>query len=79
VAVDPKLIGAVNMRLIALKLAGETTPASYDFKAAAIPQALVTGQPGAANVAALQKVIPGWGQSSDFVAPWFAALAAKAQ
>ncbi|WP_313682066.1 sugar ABC transporter substrate-binding protein [Pantoea sp.] len=79
VAVDPKLIGAVNMRLIALKLAGETTPASYDFKAAAIPQALVTGQPGAANVAALQKVIPGWGQSSDFVAPWFATLAANAQ
>ncbi|ADU70586.1 sugar ABC transporter substrate-binding protein [Pantoea sp. At-9b] len=78
VAVDPKLIGAINMRLIAYKLAGEATPASYDFKAAAIPQALVTGQPGAANVAALQNVIPGWGQSNDFVAPWFATLAAKA-
>ncbi len=37
VAVDPKLIGATNVRLIANKIAGEPTPATYDFKAAAIP------------------------------------------
>ncbi len=33
VAVDPKLIGATNVRLIANKIAGEPTPATYDFKA----------------------------------------------
>jgi len=77
VAVDPKLIGATNVRLIANKIAGETTPATYDFKAAAIPQALLAAQPGAVNVASLGKIIPGWGQTEDFVAPWFATLEAK--
>ena len=77
VAVDPKLIGATNVRLIANKIAGEATPATYDFKAAAIPQALLTAQPGAVNVASLGKIIPGWGQTEDFIAPWFATLAAK--
>jgi simple sugar transport system substrate-binding protein len=59
------------------KIAGETTPATYDFKAAAIPQALLTAQPGAVNVATLGKIIPGWGQTEDFIAPWFATLEAK--
>lgn len=75
VAVDSKLIGAVNMRLIANKLAGEATPATYQFKAAAISQEQLAGQ--TVNVATLNKIIPGWGESSDFVAPWFATLAEK--
>ena len=79
VAVDPKLIGATNVRLIANKIAGEATPATYDFKAAAIPQALLTAQPGAVNVASLGKIIPGWGQTEDFVAPWFATLEARSK
>lgn len=77
VAVDPKTIGAVNLRLIAHKIAGESTPATYDFKAASIPQALLIAQPGPVNVSSLSKIIPGWGQSNDFIAPWFAALEAK--
>lgn len=52
-----KLIGATNVRLIANKIAGEPTPATYDFKAAAIPQALLAAQPGAVNVASLGKII----------------------
>ncbi|EFE93697.1 sugar ABC transporter substrate-binding protein [Serratia odorifera] len=78
VAVDTKLIGAVNLRLIANKIAGETTPASYQFKAAAIPQALLVSQPGPVNVASLGKIIPGWGSSDDFVQPWFATLQSQA-
>ncbi|AIN16902.1 periplasmic binding domain protein [Yersinia rochesterensis] len=77
VAVDPKLIGAVNLRLIAKKIAGEETPASYEFRAASIPQALLASQPGPVNVAGLSKIIPGWGQSDDFNSPWFATLAVK--
>jgi len=77
VAVDPKLIGAVNLRLVANKIAGEKTPATYEFKAAAIPQALLASNPDAVNVASLAKVIPGWGKSDDFIAPWFATLEAK--
>ncbi|WP_426784788.1 sugar ABC transporter substrate-binding protein (plasmid) [Rahnella variigena] len=77
VAVDPKLIGAINLRLVASKIAGEKTPASYEFKAAAIPQALLVSNPDAVNVASLAKVIPGWGKSDDFIAPWFATLEAQ--
>lgn len=77
VAVDPKLIGAVNLRLVANKIAGESTPDSYQFKATVIPQALLLAQPGPVNVAGLAKIIPGWGSSSDFVQPWFATLQAE--
>ncbi|WP_038900675.1 sugar ABC transporter substrate-binding protein [Dickeya dadantii] len=79
VAVDPKLIGKVNLRLVANKIAGEPTPASYEFRAASIPQALLVSQPGPVNVAGLAKIIPGWGQTSDFTAPWFATLEAKSK
>ena len=77
VAVDPKLIGATNVRLLAKKIAGEPTPDTYDFKAAVIPQALLVSQTEPVNVAGLGKIIPGWGQTNDFVAPWFATLEAK--
>lgn len=77
VAVDPKLIGAINLRLVANKIAGEKTPETYEFKASAIPQALLTSNPDAVNVASLAKVIPGWGKSDDFIAPWFATLEAQ--
>lgn len=77
VAVDPKTIGAVNMRLVANKIAGEATPESYQFKAAAISQQQLNSQQGAVNVASLNKIVPGWGENTDFVAPWFATLEAK--
>lgn len=77
VAVDPKTIGAVNMRLVANKIAGETTPATYEFKASSISQQQLNSQQGAVNVASLNKIIPGWGENSDFIAPWFATLEAK--
>ncbi|MNF11097.1 hypothetical protein D3C80_2122280 [compost metagenome] len=62
---------------MANKIAGEKTPATYEFKAAAIPQALLLSHPEATNVASLARVIPGWGKSDDFVAPWFATLEAQ--
>ncbi|WP_416413067.1 sugar ABC transporter substrate-binding protein [Pantoea sp. App145] len=77
VAVDPKTIGAVNMRLVANKIAGESTPASYEFKASSITQQQLNSEQGAVNVASLSKIIPGWGENHDFVAPWFATLEAK--
>ncbi|MBY4886352.1 sugar ABC transporter substrate-binding protein [Pantoea sp. DY-15] len=77
VAVDPKTIGAVNMRLVANKIAGGTTPATYEFKASSISQQQLNSQQGAVNVASLNKIIPGWGENNDFIAPWFATLEAK--
>ncbi|ATZ13148.1 sugar ABC transporter substrate-binding protein [Erwinia amylovora] len=76
-AVDSKLIGATNMRLVANKIGGEATPASFQFKAAAISQVDLAAQSGAVSVATLSKIIPGWGASDDFVAPWFADLEAQ--
>ncbi len=77
VAVDSKLIGTINMRLIANKIGGVETPATYQFKAAAISQSQLNAQTSAINVASLNKIIPGWGESKDFVAPWFSTLEAK--
>ncbi|WP_413727642.1 sugar ABC transporter substrate-binding protein [Sodalis sp. RH19] len=76
VAVDPKLIGKINLRLVANKIAGAPTPATYEFRAAVIPQALLASQPGTVNMASLATIIPGWGRADDFVAPWFATLEA---
>ncbi len=76
-AVDTQLIGAVNLRLVALKIAGDKTPDTYEFPAQVIPQSLLLSQPSAVNVSALGKIIPGWGKSEDFTAPWFATLEAK--
>jgi len=77
VAVDPKLIGKINLRLIALKVAGDATPDTYEFKANAIKKADLDKAGKAVNVLGLADFIPGWGQSNDFVAPWFATLKAK--
>ncbi len=60
VAVDPKLIGATNVRLIANKIAGEPTPATYDFKAAAIPSCWRPAGSGKRGVAGKYH---GWGQT----------------
>ncbi|MDZ7279333.1 sugar ABC transporter substrate-binding protein [Pantoea eucrina] len=77
VAVDPKTIGAVNMRLVANKIGGVATPANYEFKGASITQQQLNSQSGAVNMTSLSKIIPGWGENQDFVAPWFATLEAK--
>ncbi|ANF59723.1 sugar ABC transporter substrate-binding protein [Halotalea alkalilenta] len=73
-AVDPALIGRINLRLVALKLAGEETPDEYQFKAAAIDQRQLAELEGPVNVAGLGELIPGWGESDDFRPDWYRAL-----
>jgi simple sugar transport system substrate-binding protein len=75
-AVDPKLIGAVNVRLVTLKLAGEPTPDSYEFPAALVEQAALRKNATPVNVASLSTVVRGWGASKDFDTPWLRALRA---
>jgi len=77
VAVNQRTVGAVNMRLIALKIGGEATPETYEFKAATISQLQLKSHQDAINVDSLNKVIPGWGENRDFIAPWFATLEAR--
>lgn len=73
-AVDPKLIGAVNMRILAKKLAGEETPATYDLEAALISQEKLQESKEKVNMVNLADIIPGWGQSDAFEEDWMKKL-----
>jgi simple sugar transport system substrate-binding protein len=57
-AVDPKLAGTVNMRLLAASLAGEDISASFSFD----PQLVKTAELNpAVNMANISALMPGWG------------------
>ncbi|TYP74792.1 sugar ABC transporter substrate-binding protein [Paenibacillus methanolicus] len=73
-AVDPKMIGAVDLRLLAKKIAGEETPASYDLEAANIEQAKLAESAEPVNMVTLADIIPGWGQTTAFEEDWMKAL-----
>ncbi len=73
-AVDPRLIGIVDMRLLAMKLAGEQTPANYDLEARLIKASQLKPD---TNMTNLKDVIEGWGKSDAFNQPWMDALRAQ--
>ena len=75
-AVDPKMIGAVNVRLLAKKLAGEETPAEYNLEAALIDQETLGKSAETVNMATLADIIPGWGQTDAFEEDWMKELKA---
>jgi len=57
-AVDPKLIGIVNMRLLAMKFAGEPTPDTYYLAAQLVETSALDDSVNMSNIA---KVVEGWG------------------
>lgn len=70
-AVDPSLIGTMNMRLLAKKIAGEETPDHYELEPKLIKQEnLKEGT----NMSNLADVIDGWGVSDDFNEDWMVKL-----
>ncbi|WP_407272712.1 sugar ABC transporter substrate-binding protein [Radiobacillus sp. PE A8.2] len=73
-AVDPKLIGAVNLRLLAKKLAGEETPETYDLSASLISQEDLVAAEEEVNMSNLGNIIEGWGQSDAFEEDWMQTL-----
>ncbi|KPB03944.1 sugar ABC transporter substrate-binding protein [Bacillus sp. CHD6a] len=73
-AVDPKLIGAVNLRLLAKKLAGEETPQTYDLEASLISQEELQQSGEAVNMGNLTSVVEGWGESDAFLEEWMSTL-----
>ncbi|MFC7677890.1 sugar ABC transporter substrate-binding protein [Paenibacillus sp. GCM10028914] len=73
-AVDPKMIGAVNVRLLAKKIAGEETPATHNLEATLIDRASLEKSSEAVNMVNLSNIIPGWGTSADFEEDWMKAL-----
>lgn len=73
-AVDPKLIGAVNMRILAKKLAGEETPKTYNLEATLISQEALQSSSGPVNMENLGNIVEGWGVSSAFEEDWMKTL-----
>lgn len=73
-AVDPKLIGAINMRLVLKKIAGEETPQKYNLEAYLIAQSEIQASKKAVNMDNLGVVLPGWGLSSELEEDWMKAL-----
>ena len=73
-AVDPKMIGAVNVRLLAKKLAGEATPATVNLEANLIDQETLKKSSSTVNMATLADIIPGWGQTDAFEEDWMKSL-----
>ncbi|WP_342471443.1 sugar ABC transporter substrate-binding protein [Metasolibacillus sp. FSL H7-0170] len=70
-AVDPALIGKMNMRIMAKKLAGEDTPEEYNLSANLIKQSELKDDTTMFNLA---DIINGWGESSDFEEDWMEKL-----
>lgn len=73
-AVDPKLIGLVDMRLLAKKFAGEQVPADYNLEAKLIKKEQLKPD---TNMLSLKDVIEGWGKSDAFNEKWMDTLRAK--
>ncbi|MBY0223886.1 sugar ABC transporter substrate-binding protein [Mammaliicoccus sciuri] len=70
-AVDPQLIGIMNMRLLSKKIAGEETPSDYKLEPRLIKQEDLTDS---TNMTNLGDVIEGWGTSDDFNEEWMKKL-----
>jgi simple sugar transport system substrate-binding protein len=73
-AVDPKMIGAVNVRLLAKKIAGEETPSTYNLEAALIDQEGLKKSSEPVNMVSLADIIPGWGTTDAFEEDWMKSL-----
>lgn len=73
-AVDPKLIGEVDMRILAKKLAGEETPQTYDLEASMIDQKSLQSSKNPVNMQSLADIIDGWGKSDAFEEDWMKTL-----
>lgn len=66
-AVDPVLIGRIGMRLMAMKLHGDETPAFYQFEPKVIMSDMLKDD---TNMDNLDQVIDGWRVSDEFNQPW---------
>jgi simple sugar transport system substrate-binding protein len=62
-AVDPKLAGTVNMRMLAARLAGETLSETFSFDPQLVKTADLNRAVNMANIAAL---VPDWGDGKGF-------------
>ena len=76
-AADAKLVGTLNMRILAKKLAGETTPDTFEIPATTIFQEDLMAAGGNVTVATLESVYDTWGKSDAFNEAWMDALRSR--
>lgn len=69
-AADAKLVGTLNVRLLAKKIAGEETPNTYEIPATTITQADLMKANGKVTVETLSDVYDTWGKSEAFNEDW---------
>lgn len=69
-AADAKLVGTLNVRLLAKKIAGEETPATYEIPATTIAQEDLMKAGGQVTVETLADVYDTWGKSETFNEDW---------
>jgi simple sugar transport system substrate-binding protein len=74
-AADPALIGTVNMRLLAAKFAGESTPDTYNFDAVMVE---TEGLDRSVTMENIARAVPGWPSPAGLFDgyPWMAELKA---
>lgn len=72
--IDLKEIGAINVRLLLKKIAGEKTPAKYKFKPTLIRREELHSVKEIMNTDSLKKVVRGWGGNDDFEEDWMKKL-----
>lgn len=75
--VDPREIGAVNVRLLLKKIAGEETPVEYVFKPVLITQEQLRSTMSISDVKELDKIVKGWRGNKDFEEGWMLDLRRK--
>ena len=73
-AVDPSLIGQIDMRILAKKIAGEETPQEYALDASLISQKELSSSKEPVNMESLKSVVPNWGKSDEFEEDWMKTL-----
>jgi len=76
-AADAKLVGTINVRLLAKKIAGEETPATYEIPATTIAQEDLIEAGGQITVETLADVYDTWGKSDSFDEEWMKTIRAN--
>ena len=78
-AADAKAVGVLNMRLIALMLAGEDYDAFYELPIISIYSADLIAAGGNITVETLSTVYPAWGSSEAFLTDWMVTIKEKTE
>lgn len=76
-AADAKLVGTLNVRILAKKFADEETPDTYEIPAAIIKQEDLMAAGGSVTVNTLEEVYETWGKSDEFNETWMDTLRTK--